>query len=508
MSDKNAQASTNNSAVLITSVDRADDLQDVITALSEALGGARCLHTVGGAHGATVDQAVVDPESALDTIVSAVEDDRAANEGAAVLTGSGNLDFDFRIATVAGAGVIVVAGGEGCHTEAAKARVRLALSSAAQRHSEVLAVVLTGEEAAEAGKTLELDVPVVAVDDAEGLRKVVSREVTTVMTPQRFQWWLLQRAKADKRHIVLPEGDDDRILEAADYLLREDICELTILGDPDAMKARAAELGFDIDAAHLWNPQTSEYVEQFAEQFAEMRKAKGATLEQARETMQDISYFATMMIHNGLVDGMVSGAAHTTAHTIRPSLQIIKTKPSASTVSSLFLMVMDNSLWGFADCAVLPKPAPEQLGEIAVVSAETAASFGIDARVAMLSYSTGASGTGEDVDRVKAGLAKAKELAPDLAVDGPLQFDAAIDPSVAAKKMPDSTVAGKATVFVFPDLDAGNIGYKIAQRCGGALAIGPILQGLNKPVNDLSRGATVPDIINTVAITAIQAGGN
>ncbi|MDO5029826.1 MAG: phosphate acetyltransferase [Corynebacterium sp.] len=508
MSETNTNASTKNSAVLITSVDRADNLQDVITAMSEALGGARCLHTVGGPQGATVDQVVQDPESALDTIVAAVEADRARNDGAAILTGSGNLDFDFRISTVAGAGVIVVAAGKGCHEEAAKARIRLALSSAKQRHSEVLGVVVTGEEASDAAKSLQLDVPVIAIDDVEGLRETLGRDVPTIMTPQRFQWWLLQRAKADKRHIVLPEGNDDRILEAADYLLREDICELTILGDPDAMKSRAAELGYDIDAAHLWNPETSEYVEQFAEQFAEMRKAKGVTLEQARETMKDISYFATMMIHNGLVDGMVSGAAHTTAHTIRPALQIIKTKPSASTVSSLFLMVMDNSLWGFADCAVLPKPTPAQLGEIAVVSAETAASFGIDPRVALLSYSTGASGTGEDVDRVKEGLAKARELAPELAVDGPLQFDAAIDPSVAAKKMPESKVAGQATVFVFPDLDAGNIGYKIAQRCGGALAIGPILQGLNKPVNDLSRGATVPDIINTVAITAIQAGGN
>lgn len=508
MSETNTNASTSNPAVLITSVDRADNLQDVITALSEALGGARCLHTVGGPQGATVDQVVNDPESALDTIIAAVEADRAENEGAVVLTASGNLDFDFRIATVTGAGVIVVAAGEGCHAEAAQARIRLALSSAKQRHSEVLGVVVTGEEAAEAAKSLQLDVPVVAISDAEGLCQTLSKEVAAVMTPQRFQWWLLQRAKADKRHIVLPEGDDDRILEAADYLLREDICDLTILGDPESMKARAAELGLNIEGADLWNPATSEYIEKFAEQFAELRKSKGVTLEQARETMQDISYFATMMIHNGLVDGMVSGAAHTTAHTIRPSLQIIKTKPSASTVSSLFLMVMDNSLWAFADCAVLPKPTPAQLGEIAVVSAETAASFGIDPRVALLSYSTGASGTGEDVDRVKEGLAKAQELAPGLAVDGPLQFDAAIDSSVAAKKMPDSEVAGQATVFVFPDLDAGNIGYKIAQRCGGALAIGPILQGLNKPVNDLSRGATVPDIINTVAITAIQAGGN
>lgn len=507
MSDTNTHVSDSGSAVLISSVDRADNLHDVISAVSEVLGGARLFHSVGGPNGATVDEIVEDPESALDTIVAAVEADRAENGGSVVITGSGNQDYDFRIATVSGAGVVLVAAGEGCNAEAGQARIRMAVSGAKGRHAHVLAVVLTGE-GSENASSLKLDVPVVAASDSEGLREALAGEVETIITPQRFQWWLLQRARADKRHIVLPEGDDDRILQAADYLLREDICELTILGDPDSMNSRAAELGLSIDGAHLWDPATSDYLEQFAEQFAELRKSKGVTLDEARETMQDISYFATMMIHNGLADGMVSGAAHTTAHTIKPSFQIIKTKPTASTVSSLFLMVMDSHLWGFADCAVLPKPTPDQLGEIAVVSAETAASFGIEPRVAMLSYSTGVSGSGEDVDRVKAGLAKAKELAPDLAVDGPLQFDASIDPKVAEKKMPESSVAGKATVFVFPDLDAGNIGYKIAQRCGGALAIGPILQGLNKPVNDLSRGATVPDIINTVAITAIQAGGN
>ena len=223
--------------------------------------------------------------------------------------------------------------------------------------------------------------------------------------------------------------------------------------------------------------------------------------------MKDISYFATMMVHKGLADGMVSGAAHTTAHTIKPSFQIIKTKPNASVVSSIFLMVMRGRLWAFGDCAVNPNPTAEQIGEIAAVSAQTAAQFGIDPKVAVLSYSTGTSGSGPDVDRAVEATAKAKELAPDVAIDGPLQFDAACDPGVGKKKAPDSPVAGEANVFIFPDLEAGNAGYKIAQRTAGALAVGPILQGLNKPVNDLSRGATVPDIVNTVAITAIQAQG-
>lgn len=488
-------------SVIIAPVDQAGNHQEVFDAVSNALGGARLFHSVGGPAGASVDSVVENPDRALSEIILAVEEDRKANNGPAILAGSGNLDFDFRIAAVTGAGVVLVAVGD---DEAALARVRVAVASARARFATPLAVVLTGckEDAP------ELDVPVVKLGEDEPLREALAAEVPVVITPQRFEWSLLDKAKQARRHIVLPEGSDDRILIAADALLAQDICQLTILGDPESIEARAKELELDLSKASLWDPAKSEYLESFAEEFAEKRKSKGVTLEEARETMNDISYFATMMIHRGLADGMVSGAVNTTAHTIKPSFQIIKTRPGASTVSSLFLMVMDGHLWGFADCAVLPKPAPEQLGEIAVVSAETAAAFGIDPKVAMLSYSTGVSGSGEDVDRVKAGLAKARELNPDLAVDGPLQFDAAISPAVAQKKMPDSSVAGQATVFVFPDLDAGNIGYKIAQRCGGALAIGPILQGLNKPVNDLSRGATVSDIINTVAITAIQAGGN
>ena len=491
-------------AVLVTSVDQSGDHREVIEAVSSALGGARMMHTVGGPQGATVDEVVGNPDHALGQVVTAVEAERASGDQPMVLIATGNLDFDARVAAVTGSGVVLVAAGEGCSDDAALTRIRMAVAELRTRYAAPLAVVLTGE----VDEKPKLDVPVVSIDDADGLASALSADVPVIMTPQRFQWWLLQQAKENRRHIVLPEGEDDRILIAANELLSSDICDLTILGDPEFIKDRARVLGLDLSKAALMDPTTSPHLDSFAEEFAELRKSKGITIDEARETMNDISYFATMMIHKGLADGMVSGAANTTAHTIKPSFQIIKTKPGASTVSSLFLMVMDDRLWGFADCAVLPKPTPEQLGEIAVVSAETAANFGIEPRVAMMSYSTGESGTGEDVDRVKAGLAKARELDPELAVDGPLQFDAAISPSTAKKKMPDSKVAGKATVFVFPDLDAGNIGYKIAQRCGGALAIGPILQGLNKPFNDLSRGATVADIVNTVAITAIQAGGN
>ena len=340
--------------------------------------------------------------------------------------------------------------------------------------------------------------------DADSLK--VDAAAEPVMSAEVFESWLIGRAKEKQAHIVLPEGDDDRILQAAHQLLAKDVAKLTILGDPAHIERRANEQGLDLSKAQVINHLESELREEFAADFAELRKKKGITLEQARETMEDISYFATMMVHKGMADGMVSGAAHTTAHTIKPSFQIIKTAPGATVVSSIFLMVMRGRLWAFGDCAVNPNPTAEQIGEIAAVSAKTASQFGIDPKVALLSYSTGTSGSGPDVDRAVAALEAAKGADADLVVDGPLQFDAACDPGVGKKKAPDSPVAGQANVFIFPDLEAGNAGYKIAQRTGGALAVGPVLQGLNKPVNDLSRGATVPDIVNTVAITAIQAG--
>ncbi|WP_445227777.1 phosphate acetyltransferase [Corynebacterium sp. H128] len=402
---------------------------------------------------------------------------RPLTEGPVLLLGTGSIDYDAKAAAALGVGMIILA-------DERTPRADLSVTHAEDLGATVLGVFSEGQEL-----------------------PAIDQDVEPVMSAEVFEAWLLERAKNANSHVVLPEGDDDRILQAAHALLVDDTVRLTILGDPAAINSRAAELGLDLSKASLVDHLTTPLAEEFAADFHELRKHKGVTEEQARETMRDISYFATMMVQKGLADGMVSGANHTTAHTIKPSFQIIKTVPEASVVSSIFLMVMRGRLWAFGDCAVNPNPTADQLGEIAVVSARTAAQFGIEPRVAMLSYSTGTSGSGPDVDRATAAVAKAHELDPELTVDGPLQFDSAVDPSVAAKKMPDSAVAGKANVFIFPDLEAGNIGYKTAQRTGHALAVGPILQGLNKPVNDLSRGATVADIINTVAITAIQAGG-
>ena len=414
----------------------------------------------------------------FDATVAAVLAEAPAAENI-VAQGTGDIAFDAEVAAALGLPLAIISG--------APQRT----GELAQQNAESLGATVAG-----------------IFTDLEAVQGALSSlgDVTPVMSADLFQKQLIDQARAAGAHIVLPEGDDDRILEAAHVLLRDKVAKLTILGNEADIKARAEELKLDLTGAEIINHLESPLAEEFAADFAELRKKKGVTLEQARETMQDISYFATMMVHKGLADGMVSGAAHTTAHTIKPSFQIIKTKPNASVVSSIFLMVMRGRLWAFGDCAVNPNPTAEQLGEIAIVSAQTASQFGIDPRVAMLSYSSGTSGSGPDVERAVAAVEAAKKLDSSVKVDGPLQFDAACDPGVAAKKMPNSEVAGQANVFVFPDLEAGNIGYKTAQRTGGALAVGPILQGLNKPVNDLSRGATVPDIINTVAITAIQAG--
>jgi phosphate acetyltransferase len=345
------------------------------------------------------------------------------------------------------------------------------------------------------------------VDTADLLAQLAI-PIPTVTTPQMFEYQLLERARADRKRIVLPEGDDDRILKAAGRLLRREVADLTILGDETAVRARAAELGVELSAATVLNPLTSELCDQFAEQYAELRKRKGVTVEQARETIHDVSYFGTMLVHNDMVDGMVSGAAHTTAHTVRPAFEIIKTRPDVSTVSSIFLMCLADRVLAYGDCAIVPDPTAEQLADIAISSARTAAQFGIDPRVALLSYSTGSSGTGADVDKVRTATDLVRQREPDLLVEGPIQYDAAVEPSVAVTKMPDSPVAGRATVLIFPDLNTGNNTYKAVQRSAGAVAIGPVLQGLNKPVNDLSRGALISDIVNTVAITAIQAQGS
>ncbi|MEV0295710.1 phosphate acetyltransferase [Nocardia sp. NPDC050710] len=343
--------------------------------------------------------------------------------------------------------------------------------------------------------------------DAPELLRRVNVPLTTIVTPQMFEYQLIERARGDRKRIVLPEGDDDRILRAAGRVLQRKIADLVILGNETSVRARAAELGVDITDAQVLDPETSGYLDDFAAEYTELRKHKGMTLERARETMTDISYFGTMMVHKGIADGMVSGAAHTTAHTIRPSFEIIKTVPGVSTVSSVFLMCLADRVLAYGDCAVVPDPSSEQLADIAISSAQTAARFGIDPRIAMLSYSTGESGSGADVDKVRVATKLVRERASELLVEGPIQYDAAIEPTVANTKLPDSEVAGRATVFIFPDLNTGNNTYKAVQRSAGAVAIGPVLQGLRKPVNDLSRGALVADIVNTVAITAIQAQG-
>jgi phosphate acetyltransferase len=334
--------------------------------------------------------------------------------------------------------------------------------------------------------------------------------IPKVTTPQMFTYQLRERARSVRKHIVLAEGDDDRILKSAGRLLARGIADLTVLGEESQIRARAAELGVDLDGATVFNPLTSELSDQFAEQYAQLRAKKGVTVEQAREIIRDVSYFGTMLVYSGVVDGMVSGAAHTTAHTVRPAFEIIGTAAGItgiSTVSSVFLMCLPDQVLVYGDCAIVRDPTVDQLADIAISSARTAAQFGIEPRVAMLSYSTGESGTGADVDKVREATGLVRSRAPELLVEGPIQYDAAVEPSVAATKMGDSPVAGRATVLIFPDLNSGNNAYKAVQRSAGAIAIGPVLQGLNKPVNDLSRGALVDDIVNTVAITAIQAQG-
>ena len=342
--------------------------------------------------------------------------------------------------------------------------------------------------------------------DAGQLRQRLSARKSVRITPQMFEYSLVEKAKKARQHIVLPEGTGERILKAADILLRRSVCDITLLGRETEVRRKIRELGLKLPSARIIQPETSPFLVDYAQAYYTMRKHKGVTQEMARDTLLDPTYFGTMMVHMGDADGMVSGSVNTTAHTILPAFQIIKTKPGTTVVSSVFLMCLKDRVLVFGDCAVNPSPTAAQLAEIAVASARTAVIFGIEPRVAMLSYSTGTSGGGADVDKVVQATAMAREMAPDLLIEGPLQYDAAIDPGVALTKLPGSKVAGRATVLVFPDLNTGNNTYKAVQRASDkVVAIGPVLQGLNKPVNDLSRGCTVPDIVNTVAITAIQA---
>ena len=344
--------------------------------------------------------------------------------------------------------------------------------------------------------------------DSDILNNILERVQPRGITPKMFIFNLVQKAKANKQRIVLPEATDERILRAANQLLSRDVVELILLGDPKKVQSLIIQLGLkniDTTRHQIIDPQTSDKLDGYSETLYELRKHRGINLEMAHDLMTDVSYFGTMMVYKGDADGMVSGATHTTAHTILPSLQFVKTKPGFSVVSSVFFMALDDRVLVYGDCAVNPNPTAEQLAEIAISSADTAKTFGIEPRVAMLSYSTGESGTGEEVEKVRKATELARTRRPDLILEGPMQYDAAVSKEVAAQKMPGSKVAGQATVFIFPDLNTGNNTYKAVQRETGAIAIGPVLQGLNKPVNDLSRGCSVEDIINTVAITAIQA---
>ncbi len=329
------------------------------------------------------------------------------------------------------------------------------------------------------------------------------------MTPKMFQYNLVKRARQHRKHIVLPEGNDDRILAAASRLLEMDVVDISIIGNKKQIENKIVELGlnFDFSKIKIINPIESEHYEDYVNTYFELRKAKNVTLGMAKDLMEDVSYFGTMMVYKGHADGMVSGAAHTTQHTILPALQFIKTKPNSSVVSSVFFMCLEDRVSVFGDCAINPNPTAEQLAEIAISSADSSLAFGIEPKIAMLSYSSGSSGKGDEVDKVRAATEIVRQKRPDLKIEGPIQYDAAVDMTVGKSKLPNSEVAGQASVLIFPDLNTGNNTYKAVQRETGALAIGPMLQGLNKPVNDLSRGCTIDDIINTVVITAIQAQG-
>ncbi len=343
--------------------------------------------------------------------------------------------------------------------------------------------------------------------DTDRLAEKLIKFESKIVTPRMFQYNLLKRAQKQKKRIVLPEGYDERILRAASRLLASGVVDVILLGNETKIKSKTDKLGIPLDLSRIEiiDPINSKYIKDFTQTFYELRKHKGVNLDMAKDFMADVSYFGTMMIYKGLADGMVSGAVNTTQHTIRPALQFIKTKPTASVVSSVFFMCLEDRVSVFGDCAINPNPNAEQLAEIAIASADTAQNFGIEPKIAMLSYSSGSSGKGADVDKVREATKLVKAKRPDLKIEGPIQYDAAVDVSIGKSKLPDSEVAGQASVLIFPDLNTGNNTYKAVQRETGALAIGPMLQGLNKPVNDLSRGCTVDDVYNTVIITAIQA---
>jgi phosphate acetyltransferase len=388
--------------------------------------------------------------------------------------------------------------------------VRLPMIAAEGSTMDVTSVLMRVEGRITADSARKIRCAVGMVEEAEELITLAGEDALCaddVVTPLMFEHRLVEQARAVGAHIVLPEGEEDRILRAAEEVLVRRIARLTLLGDEERVRDRARQLGVDVSEASVVDPATSPWRERFASEYAELRAHKGVTYEQAYDRVVDPSYFGTMMVHDGLADGMVSGCVTTTANTIRPALEVVRTEPGTSVVSSVFFMCLADRVLVYGDCAVNPDPDAEQLADIAVSSARTASRFGVEPRVAMLSYSTGGSGAGADVVKVRTATELVREKASGLLVEGPVQYDAAVDPTVAATKLSGSPVAGRATVLVFPDLNTGNNTYKAVQRSASAVAIGPVLQGLNKPVNDLSRGALVRDIVNTIAITAVQAGG-
>jgi len=476
-------------------------------------------------YGVTYAEVREDPDAAITAIIDRFETIKDSFDSIVIL-GSDFSDviepiefsLNARIAANLNSPALLVLSGRGKIPNDLRHAMDFCLHEIRQQCVTVLGVVAIGLDAEYLGEYDEalatIDLPVVItvpgvvaslVTLPENFTELVDRAESNVRTPLMFQYELMKKASADKRTIVLPEAMEDRILISASILLARDIANLILLGDRDAIMARAAELGVDVSGARVQDPSDPALLEKFAKEYTTLRAHKGMTVEKARETLSDLSYFGTMMIHMGLADGMVSGAVHTTANTIRPSLEFIKTKPGVAIVSGYFLMCLPDRVLVFADCAVNPNPDASHLADIGLASAQTAVSFGIDPKVALLSYSTGTSGSGPDVDRVAEATRLLRERAPELPVEGPIQFDAAVDSVVAKTKLPNSPVAGHATVFIFPDLNTGNTTYKAVQRTANALAIGPVLQGLKKPVNDLSRGALVDDIVNTVAITAIQA---
>ncbi len=495
------------SRFLVIAADASQAAQ-VTDEIAEALTTRGQLARINALSGTDAATAALDPARALPAVVEAVRTEVAdvvLVEGAADLPIRmfDTLAWNFAVAASTRARVVLALDVEGMPADLLATEIEVARSRAAIHQATVAAIALPAPVAA--GLEVEgLTVLPLPLDEA-GTEALLTTPEPTVVTPVAFQADLIDRARGNRKRIVLPEPEDDRVLRAGAEVIERGIADIIFVGDEAATRARAAELGLDIDAATVVSVDDAELSEKYAAEFARLRAAKGVTIEQARDKVKDVSYFGTMMVHMGDADGMVSGAIHTTAHTIVPSFQIIKTAPGVSIVSSTFLMLMKDRVWAVGDCAVNPNPTPEQLADIAISSAQTARQFGIEPKVAMLSYSTGSSGSGPDVEAVVEATRIAREKAPELSIEGPIQFDAAVDAAVAKTKLPDSPVAGHANVFIFPDLSSGNIAYKAIQRTAGTVAVGPILQGLNKPVNDLSRGALVEDIVNTVAITAIQA---